>query len=80
MGPIEGNCPHGNYRPSCVRCAIQKERSAIITHLSAYADCCPPFDGVRVALGAMIDEIAAGAHAECKPVTRIVRTKARRTT
>jgi hypothetical protein len=20
MGPIEGNCPHGNYRPSCKRC------------------------------------------------------------
>jgi hypothetical protein len=21
---IEGNCPHGNYRPSCVRCARTK--------------------------------------------------------
>ena len=28
MGPIEGNCPHGNYRPACVAC--EREACAII--------------------------------------------------
>ena len=28
MGPIEGNCKHGNYRPSCSRCVRDKERRA----------------------------------------------------
>jgi len=46
MGPIEGNCPHGNYRPSCTRCVRRKEREscerravqAIRSHPERYRD------------------------------------------
>jgi hypothetical protein len=29
MGPIEGNCPHGNYRPACKRCQAKRDSEVI---------------------------------------------------
>ena len=28
-GPIEGNCPHGNYAPACKRCKARRDTEVI---------------------------------------------------